>query len=230
MKRNLKYFLGGVLLVCGLSMPIQAQESAKGNVKAYIPFDLGELKPEGWIKDWAQKAANGMTKTIGIDFTEFVRGWSDPDQGGWWHYEQTGYYTDGFPRLGFLLDDTLLINRSHQVMEAVIARQKPNGYITSNNKDYIDKWGTVNGDYGQYWSEGIFCRAAIAYYSATKNESVLNMLKKVYANFPVFTYNNQKPFYVATRSPFPNFQGWRTRSNFHASRVTNRLQTAHLRC
>ena len=196
MKINLKIFVAGAMVACGLTA---TANSANGNditprlsSKAYAPFELGELKPEGWLKEWAQKAARGMTRTIGIDFTEFVRGWADPTQGGWWHYEQTAYYTDGFTRLGFLLDDTLLINRSRRVMEAVVARQKPNGYIHSTNKDYVEKWGTLDADYGLYWSEGIFCRAALAYYSATKDPKVLEMLKRVYADFPLFAYNAAK--------------------------------------
>ena len=196
MKINLKIFVAGAMVACGLTA---TANSANGNditprlsSKVYAPFELGELKPEGWLKEWAQKAARGMTRTIGIDFTEFVRGWADPTQGGWWHYEQTAYYTDGFTRLGFLLDDTLLINRSRRVMEAVVARQKPNGYIHSTNKDYVEKWGTLDADYGLYWSEGIFCRAALAYYSATKDPKVLEMLKRVYADFPLFAYNAAK--------------------------------------
>ena len=27
----------------------------------YIPLDLGQVKAEGWLKDWAQDAANGIT-------------------------------------------------------------------------------------------------------------------------------------------------------------------------
>ncbi len=184
--------LATIATACAIS--IAANTTPQLNPKTYNPFELGELKPEGWLKEWAQRAANGMTKTIGTEFSEFVRGWDDPDQGGWWHYEQTAYYTDGFTRLGFLLNDTTLINRSRRVMEAVMARQKPNGYIHSNNKKYVDNWGTIDADYGLYWSEGIFCRAALAYYSATKDERVLDMLKKVYANFPLFSYNTTKKY------------------------------------
>ena len=137
MKLKLQTLVVAALVACSLNTSAQKSSNAKNNPKAYAPFDLGELKPEGWLKEWAQKAARGMTRTIGIEFTEFVRGWGDPNQGGCWHYEQTAYYTDGFTRLGFLLDDTLLINRSRRVMEAVVARQKPNGYIHSNNKDYV---------------------------------------------------------------------------------------------
>ncbi len=175
-----------------LGPSLMAQTAKPAVSAAYAPFNVGEIKPTGWLKDWASRAARGMTKNIGIDFTEFVRGWGDADQGGWWHYEQTAYYTDGFVRLGFLLDDTLLINRSHKVMEAVMARQKDNGYIHSNNKDYVEKWGTLEADYGLYWSEGVFCRAALAYYQATGDERVLNMLKRVYANFPLFAYDTTK--------------------------------------
>lgn len=165
------------------------ERSANAQATTYSPFDVGEIKPEGWLRDWASLAARGMTRKIGEEFSEFVRGWGDPTQGGWWHYEQTAYYTDGFTRLGFLLDDTLLINRSRRVMEAVIARQKPNGYIHSNNKEYVSTWGTTDVDYGLYWSEGVFCRAAIAYYSATHDQRVLEMLKRVYRNFPLFKYD-----------------------------------------
>ena len=147
MKLKLQTLVVAALVACSLNTSAQKSSNAKNNPKAYAPFDLGELKPEGWLKEWAQKAARGMTRTIGIEFTEFVRGWGDPNQGGWWHYEQTAYYTDGFTRLGFLLDDTLLINRSRRVMEAVVARQKPNGYIHSNNKDYVEKWGKLDADY-----------------------------------------------------------------------------------
>ena len=195
--------------------------------KAYYPFNVGELKPEGWLRDWAKKAANGMTKNIGVDFTEFVRGWGDANQGGWWHYEQTAYYTDGFTRLGFLLDDTLLMNRSRRCMEAVMARQKPNGYIHSNNKEYVEKWGTVDADYGLYWSEGIFCRAALAYYSATKDERIIEMLKKVYAQFPLFAYNAAKkdPFNGGDLDNMRKICG--IENMFELSRITGDAQYAN---
>ena len=165
-------------------------QTARMRPEAYIPFDLGELKPEGWLKEWAGLAAKGMTKTIGENYTEFVKGWASADEPGWWHYEQTAYYTDGFTRLGFLLDDSLLVERSRKVMEAVIARQKPNGYIHSNTKEYVEKWGTAEAEGGLYWSEAIFCRAALAYYSATRDEKVLNMVKRVYEKYPLFTYDD----------------------------------------
>lgn len=225
MKKTILTILAGAMLLG--SATAMAGNDKPAVSKAYYPFNVGELKPEGWLKDWAQKAANGMTKNIGIDFTEFVRGWGDANQGGWWHYEQTAYYTDGFTRLGFLLDDTLLMNRSRRCMEAVMARQKPNGYIHSNNKEYVEKWGTVDADYGLYWSEGIFCRAALAYYSATKDERIIEMLKKVYAQFPLFAYNAAKkdPFNGGDLDNMRKICG--IENMFELSRITGDAQYAN---
>ncbi len=196
MRMKLHAFVFGTFMACALSASAQSQPSAKLSPKAYAPFELGELKPEGWLKEWAQRAARGMTKTIGENYTEFVKGWASADEPGWWHYEQTGYYTDGFVRLAYLLDDDYLKERSRKVMDAVVARQKPNGYILSNNKEYVDSWGSTTADHGLYWSEAVFCRSALAYYSATKDAKVLEMLKKVYANFPLFAFDKDrgKPF------------------------------------
>ncbi len=196
MRKKLHAMMAGMVVACGLTATAQTNSTAQLSPKAYAPFELGELKPEGWLKEWAQRAANGLTKNMGINFTEFVKGWETADEPGWWHYEQTAYYTDGFVRLAYLLDDEYLKERSRKVMDAVVARQKPNGYIHSNNKEYVESWGTTKVDHGLYWSEAVFCRSALAYYSATKDGRVLEMLKKVYRNFPLFSFDKDrgKPF------------------------------------
>ena len=182
-----KLFFSIILLSSfALTTQLKSQEAKEAEPKAFAPFNVGEIKPTGWLHDWAGMAARGLTKTLGEDFTEFVKGWESAGENGWWHYEQTGYYIDGVTRLGYILDDTLLMNRSKRVMETVAARQKPNGYIMSDNKDYVEKWGGTDADYGLYWSEAVFCRAALAYYAATGDPKVLDMLMNVYDAFPVF--------------------------------------------
>ena len=181
-----------MLIVIALSALFVGPMKAQSVKESYVPFAVGEVKPEGWLHDWCGMAARGLTKNLGDNFTEFVKGWESADEKGWWHYEQTGYYIDGVTRLGFIMDDTLLMNRSRRVMEAVVARQKPNGYIMSNNKEYVEKWGTTDGDYGMYWSKAVFGRAALAYYSATGDEKVLQMLENVYDEFPLFDRKGEK--------------------------------------
>ena len=223
---KLKTLMVCTLLGYTLAAPAQTKTNAKLSPKAYAPFELGELKPEGWLKEWAGRAAKGMTKTIGEEYTEFVKGWADANQGGWWHYEQTAYYTDGFTRLAYLLDDPCLMERSRKVMEAVVARQKPNGYIHSTNKEYVEKWGTTKADHGLYWSEAVFCRAALAYYSATKDTRVLEMLKKVYAHFPLFSYaeDSKGPFCGADLDNMRKLCG--LENMFELSRITGDMTYA----
>ncbi len=167
-----------------------AQNPTGMKPEAFVPFNVGEIRPEGWLHDWCGMASRGLTKTIGEEFTEFVDGWKSSDKPGWWHYEQSGYYIDGVTRLGFIMNDTLLMNRSKSVMEAVINRQRADGYIFSDNKECSEKWGSADADYGMYWSEAVFCRAALAYYSATNDMATLAMLENVYDGFPIFERSN----------------------------------------
>ncbi len=226
MKTTIKSIAASAFLTFALTATAQNFPAARLDKKAYAPFELGELKPEGWLKEWAQRAANGLTKEMGDKYTQFAKGWASADEPGWWHYEQTGYYTDGFVRLAYLLGDEELINRSRKVMEAVVARQKPNGYIHSNNKDYVQTWGTTNVDYGLYWSEAVFCRSALAYYSATKDQRVLEMLKKVYANFPLFAFdkNREEPFGGADLDKTRKLVG--LENMFELSRITGDMSFA----
>ncbi len=229
MATTLKTAMACVLMACSLAAPAQTRHTAQLSPKAYAPFALGELKPEGWLREWAERAAQGMTKNMGTDYTEFATGWADAGKGGsggWWHYEQSGYYADGFTRLAFLLDDEYLIKRSREVMEAVIARQKPNGYIFSDNKTFIEKWGTNDIDWGVYWSEGVFGRAALAYYSATQDKRVLEMLKKEYAHFPVFSYaqDSKGPFHGAELDRLRKLCG--LENMFEISRITGDMSFA----
>lgn len=152
----------------------------------FNPFDVGEIKPEGWLKEWAQTAAKGMTLTLSDNYFPFNPGWGSNKMNGWWPYEQAGYYADGLVRLAYILNDSALKQKAQQIMNAVIARQTPDGYCNTNNQEWRKNWNTTQEDGGLLWSQAVFGRAVLAYYSATKDIDVLNMLKKVYANFPVF--------------------------------------------
>lgn len=171
-------------LVTGLTAPAQSIEPIVK--EAYTPFEVGEVKPDGWLHDWATTAAKGMTKTLSDFYWPFTTGWADPSMGGWWPYEQAGYYTDGLVRLGYILGDSTLIHKAEKIMQAVVARQSPDGYIHSNNPAYRKNWNTEAEDYGVFWSQAVFGRAALAYYSATGDRSVLEMLQRSFQSIPVF--------------------------------------------
>jgi hypothetical protein len=77
-------------------------------------------------------------------------------------------------------------------MKTVADRQSKDGYIYSTCKSFRDNWNTDKEDYGVYWSQAVFARAALAYYSATKDERILSILEKCYENTPIFDRSKQK--------------------------------------
>jgi hypothetical protein len=189
---NLRRDFLALACMLGSACFMMAQPLSPVVKSSFTPFNVGEIRPEGWLHDWAQTAANGMTKTLGEKFWPFTTGWADNTQCDWWPYEQSGYYADGLVRLAFVLNDSTLINRASKLMQTVVDRQTDDGYIYSNCKKFRDNWNTPQEDYGVYWSQAVFARAALAYYSATKDERVLKMLEKCYAGTPIFDRSNEQ--------------------------------------
>ncbi len=182
-----------VLLSIAIFTSFASAQTLKPIVKnSYAPFDVGEVHPEGWLLNWAKMAAKGMTKTLGDKFWPFTTGWANNTYDDWWPYEQSGYYADGLVRLAFVLGDSTLMNRASALMKTVADRQSADGYIYSTCPKFRDKWNTLDEDYGLYWSQAVFCRAALAYYSATKDPKILKMLEKCYAGTPIFNRSKEK--------------------------------------
>ncbi len=180
-----------ICLSC-FSLLIHAQQLQPIVKSSYIPFDVGEIRPEGWLLDWAKTAAKGLTKSLGEKYFPFTTGWANDTYDDWWPYEQSGYYADGLVRLAFVLNDSTLIQRATQLMYTVANRQAENGYIYSTCDKFKKDWNTTKEDYGVYWSQAVFARAALAYYSATKDERILKMLEKCYAGTPIFNRDAEK--------------------------------------
>jgi hypothetical protein len=184
MKHHLLFFVMAACLCLTDSATAQTLKPVVD--QSFVPFNVGEIKPEGWLKDWAQTAAKGMTRALGERYFPFNPGWANAKMGGWWPYEQAGYYADGVVRLAYILNDSTLMARAKDIMDAVVARQTPDGYCNVDEAKARQTWNTTEEDGGLLWTQAVFGRAAVAYYTATGDKKVLNMLEKVYAHFPVF--------------------------------------------
>lgn len=44
-----------------------------------IPLAPGEVKPQGWLRDWAETAAKGITGQLGERHDVFRHGWTGTD-------------------------------------------------------------------------------------------------------------------------------------------------------
>ena len=98
----------------------------------YIPLDLGQVKAEGWLKDWAQDAANGITGHLDEYEKVFEYGWlgrdiaarqSDGDgviSSTGWLLEQSAYWIDGSLKTGAILGDSTLFCKAARRLDGVV--------------------------------------------------------------------------------------------------------------
>jgi hypothetical protein len=155
---------------------------------AFLSLPPGAVEPEGWLRDWAQSARDGITGHLDEWHATFADGWkgiavqstgAKPDGTGW-PIEQSAYWLDGALRLGFVLHDEVLIKKIRARLDPVVD-------------------GVNNADFGTsfiYWKKGFkpeefdswahsqMGRALVALYQGTGEKRVLDALTKVYSDYP----------------------------------------------
>lgn len=170
---------------------------------AFIPLPPGAVVPKGWIKDWAESAAEGITGHLDEYSATFADAWKGygfeargvrPDGTGW-PLEQASYWLDGAIRLGYILKDTALINKISKRLDYVVDGVLDGGhsfiYWKNNKGVLIDTMSnTSSNDRGDptsfnNWAHSHMGRALVAYYQATHDKRVLQALVKVYKQFPI---------------------------------------------
>ena len=164
----------------------------------FTPLNVGQVKPEGWIRDWAEDAANGISGHLDEYENVFAYGWlgrdisarqSDGDgkvSSTGWLLEQCAYWLDGALKLGYQLGDTTLIRKTTERLDGVV-----DGVLSSPNHTFIhwkpDSIVVVeNGNYSKggfnNWAHGLMGRCLVSYYQASGDERILKALEKVYSS------------------------------------------------
>lgn len=163
------------------------QKSAKIQPR-YVPLEVGEVQPEGWIRDWGRLAADGITGHIDEYQGVYTHGWkgygfeavgANPEDGTGWPIEQCSYWLDGAVKLAYQLGDEALIKKISERLDIVV-----DGVLDKGGETFIwwkDK--DICNDWFNNWGHGIMGRALISYYQATHKPRVLQALRKVYSNF-----------------------------------------------
>ncbi len=163
----------------------------------FTPLDVGDIKPEGWLRDWAEDAANGITGHLDEYEQVFAYGWlgrditarqSDGDgklSSTGWLLEQSAYWLDGALKLGYQLGDTTLIRKTTKRLDGVV-----NGVLSSPNHTFIwwkeddivkEENGSESKGSFNNWAHGLMGRCLVSYYQATGDERILKALEKVYS-------------------------------------------------
>lgn len=158
------------------------------------PLAPGEIKPTGWLKDWAVAAKDGIVghldeydSPLSWKDNLFAKAWNaneipydarkvNPDGTGW-PIEQSAYWLDGALRLGYILDDQTLINKIEKRLDIVVDG-------VNNGGDSFIYWvkGKPKDDFDG-WAHSHMGRALVAYYQKTKKKEILDALVSVYKDY-----------------------------------------------
>ena len=141
----------------------------------FFPLKPGAVSPEGWIRDWAKNAANGITGHLDEYSPTFGEAWKGygfkamgaTANGGGWPLEQCSYWLDGAVRLGYILNDSVLIKKASARLDTVVEgvlKRGDNFIYWLPKKALIDStqgWVEFNS-----WAHSHMGRALVAYYQA----------------------------------------------------------------
>ena len=194
-----------LLFLCALA-PVKAQTNDDNAARIeryrkdavempfFIPLDIGEIKPEGWLLDWATTAADGITGHLDEYVDVFKYGWKGfgfqargvNEDGTGWPLEQCSYWLDGATKLAYILDDTMLIRKTSSRLNLVV-----NGVLNGGETFIYWKPYSIVDDGFNNWGHGLMGRALVSYYQATHDPRILQALVKVYKKFPLSTKSDE---------------------------------------
>ncbi len=170
-----------VAVAAAFTISTQATEDIK-NYSEFRELPITAIKPQGWIKIWLQNQAEGLTgnpSELGYPYDQPL--WTKPYPQhpiissmakDWWPYEQTAYQVDGMVRAGYLLNDKKLLSVGLAGVNHVI------------NTPMDEKGTLFPGPSIDSWPTAVFMRSVMAYYSATQDKKVLEVLTRHYKENP----------------------------------------------
>lgn len=85
------------------------------------------------------------------------------------------YWLDGFIPLAYLLDDEDLKRRAKKYVDAIIAAQKPDGWICPCSDDMRPKYDT--------WAIQLITKVLVVYYDCTRDERIPDVICRVLKNY-----------------------------------------------
>jgi uncharacterized protein len=158
----------------------------------FIPLEIGEIQPEGWIRDWSKLAANGITGHLDEYQPVYTHGWkgygfeavgANAEDGTGWPIEQCSYWMDGAVKLAYQLGDEKLIDKISQRLDIIV-----DGVLDKGGETFIWwKEKSITDNWFNNWGHGIMGRALISYYQATHSPRVLEAIRKVYSKFALLS-------------------------------------------
>ena len=195
--------------LCGIAMistlPTMAQNYTEAKIKRYqqeakgqitfVPLEIGQVTPEGWLRQWGEDAAKGITGHLDEYQPVYGNGWkgfgfkargANEKDGTGWPIEQCSYWLDGATKLAYILGDKALQKKVSDRLNIVI-----DGVLNGANTFIWWKNDSIVFDGFNNWGHGIMGRALVSYYQATHQPRILDALNKVYSHYPMLSPTDQ---------------------------------------
>ena len=136
-------------------------------------FTTNEIKPSGWLKKQLEIQAQGLSGNLDKVWRD-VRdsSWIGGTAEGW---ERVPYWLDGFVPLAYLLEDEDLIARAKKYIDAIVAQQRPNGWICPCNEKEIVTYDT--------WAVLLITKVLTVYYECSKDERIPEVIYNTLQNY-----------------------------------------------
>jgi len=123
---------GSAVLAMGLPQMLHAEESPS-NLDSHASFHSlppGAIRPEGWVRGHLESQAK-LTNVVGdISWPFSGKYWvGEEENGGWYAWEQKGYWIDGGTRLALLLGDEELLAKMRVPIDYTLAHPSSSGFL-----------------------------------------------------------------------------------------------------
>ncbi len=188
-----------------------------GVLEKYKVLPLGEVKPEGWIKEQMEQNLSGFTghldglapdllvdddiygknrlskkvKSKDVGALGVAGDWQV--QFLWWNSETQSNWRDGYIRSAILTNDALHLKKVETYVNHILATQDADGYLGIYDNELRYRFKDENGE---LWAKASLLRGLLAWYEYTKQGTVLTAIERAVQNlmdnYPMY---QSHPFY-----------------------------------
>ncbi len=152
-------------------------ESSVQGPPAFAPLPLGEVRPAGWLLNQLRIQADGLSGHLDEFWPDIARSsWIGGDAASW---ERGPYWLDGIVPLAHLLDDVRLKAKVGHWVDAILARQQPDGWLgpVVDAKLSTEHDAATGRDLNSYpydpWPRYLVLKALAQHHDATGDDRIL---------------------------------------------------------
>ena len=150
-------------------------------MKRWNMYTARDLAPRGWLERQLRIQAKGLSGNLDKMWRD-VRdsAWIGGEAEGW---ERVPYWLDGFVPLAYLLRDEDMIARAKKYMDAILARQREDGWIcpcTDEQRPRFDPWGAL-----------LITKVLVVYYECSGDERAADAVYRALKNLHKLFVNKE---------------------------------------